>query len=277
MAQDKKEQERAASGKKYFSLLTFCGLGNVFRNNNLVKRYLKYNFENNEVPFGLPQLPPGAPILNRLSDFLSGPYCDLEYLPETDSAARISLLRALSLALRETQQKDLCFEAAEIIIKSGISSELGRWDALLLKDVLSQMLSEGSQLYRDTACLAFCEKNQVTIDTIQHLRTGFGDNDDKRRQRLNSLFSRLEIGFISTVQDILIEEATNINYRVRIDIIHQISNYIERLSSTDGRSKQHKKYPNQENPVDESNDTDSLILYGIEILLHFMWEVLLSI
>jgi hypothetical protein len=250
--------------------------------NNLVKRYLKYNFENNEQPIGLPPLPSGSPMMNSLSDFISSPYCELEYLPETDTVARISLLRALSLALRETQQKELCFEAAEIIIKLGISSELGRWDALLLKDVLYQMLSEGSQSYKDTACIAFCEKNQVNNDIIQHLRTGLGDNNDKRRQQLNSLLSNLEISFIRTVIDILIEEASNINYRVRIDIIYQITNYIERLSSPAERLKviQHKKVQSHEklaDQKDELSETESFVFYGIEILLHFMWEVFLSI
>ena len=84
---------------------------------------MKDNIESNDEPFGLPALPPGAPPLNTINDFLAGPYTKLEVLPNADAVARISMVRILSLALRETQYKELCYEAAQIIIQSGIVSE----------------------------------------------------------------------------------------------------------------------------------------------------------
>ena len=231
-----------------------------------------------EEPAGLPLLPPNAPKLNRLCDFVTGPYCELTSVPE-ESIARISLMRALSLALRETQQKELCYEAAQIIIKSGLSSELGRWDALLLKDVLSQILKDGNKSDKDIACISFCENNQITEDIIQHLRTGLVDIDDKRRQQLNHYFSNLDIKYATSAMTILFEEAANINYRVRVDVIHQISNYIERLSNAEVKSQISKTESHDMNPhqsdigKSEVNINDELIFNGIEILLQFMWGV----
>lgn len=218
--------------------------------------------------------------MSKLQDFISSKYCELECLPETDMVARISLLRALSLSLRETQQKELCYEAAQILLTSGMNAELGRWDALLLKDVLSQMLIDGSHYQKDLACIAFCEANQVNEDIIQHLRTGLGDIDDKRRQQLNFYFSNLDLNFAPIAMEILIKEASNINYRVRIDVIHQISNYIEKLSCSLDRPivVKHTKYSSHEEITSresvEESEIDSMVFSGIELLLRAMWEVL---
>lgn len=251
---------------------------------------MKYHFEGpGEESFGLPHLPPGAPPLDNLGDFISSSYCDLEVVPETDLVARISLVRALSLALREAQQKELCYEAAQIIIKSGISTDLGRWDSLLLKDVLAQMLIEGSGSDKDEACIAFCEANQINEDVIQHLRTGFGDLDDSRRQKLNFFFSNLDLKFSPLIMDILMEDSSNVNFRVRIDIIHHLENFITRLGCTIQRPKvlKHKKYSSYDYLEDsgteavpplepeEESETDSMIFNSIEVLLGYMWEVLL--
>jgi len=252
---------------------------------------LKYHYEaHDDEPFGLPPTPLGAPPLNNLVDFISGPYCELECLPDNDLVARISLLRALSLALRETQQKELCYEAAHIIIKSGISNDLGRWDAPLLKDILTQMLSDGSSLDKDVACTAFCEANMINEHVIQHLRTGFGDIDNGRRQLLNNFFQNLDLKFAPLIMDILIEEASNINFKVRMDIIHQLENYISRLSSTIEKPQvgNHKKYSscdhldmNGKNMAstsepEEKSVIDSMIFNSIQVLLYYMWEVLLK-
>jgi hypothetical protein len=90
--------------------------------------------------------------------------------------------------------------------------------------------------------------------------------------------------------DILMEDSSNINFRVRIDIIYHLENYITRLSSTIERPKvlKHKKYssynyledigkesaPSQE--PKEKSETDSMIFNSIEVLLVYMWEVRLK-
>ena len=268
-----------------------------------VQSFIKNHPEaDNGEPFGMAPLPAGAPKLNRLCDFMAGPFSTLDHTPELGSIARQSLVRALSIALRDESQKELRYEAAQIIIQAGLFSEMGRWDAILLKNILVEMLKDGNETNKDIACSYFCHLNILDETILEHLKTGLGDVNDTRRQQLNEIIANLDLKYASEVISMLIDEAVNANFRIRMDVIQQLTGYVQRLNAplnerpasaihretssatssvaklvtapiSSTKSALEPGDPNvSQEDIDEFEKLDNLVFASVDMLLRLMWE-----
>jgi hypothetical protein len=211
----------------------------------------------------LPQLHPAAPRITDMKDFLNTSASHLETTPNKSSPDYSILLLVLCMALRQEVDIQLRYEAVHILVQSAVLPELSRRDTVTCHALLQDMLKNGSETDKDTAAQAFCKLGMMDQNVLERLLTGLGDVQRARRAHLNSLLSKVDLKFVPYILPRLFDEFDSINYKVRIDIIQHLENFMNRirvemgiiyLGAVEQEAQSYMSFPNSLSKLAEMNE-----------------------
>ncbi|KAJ3044630.1 HEAT repeat-containing protein 4 [Rhizophlyctis rosea] len=200
---------------------------------SMVKRIAKANPVRKPPPPPLPGSKPNtttASAMSDVTDFLLTPYTGVELAPAVGTPAHEALTKAFLLALREENDRILRFEACRLLILIEGHHSLGRWDTIAFRNVLTEMLNEGTEDERALASSTLCDMNLVDRDVLLELRSRLGDIDTKKRARAMELLADMDEKYIEDVMGMLLEDAGSTNWRIRRDAILLLGRWLQRLS-----------------------------------------------
>jgi hypothetical protein len=111
----------------------------------------------------------------------------------------------------------------------GAESQLLRWDMLVYKNSITEILNTGTKTQKYIASMAEVRSGNIDSRVIQQVWLGLGEfNNDRRRFSLNIL-SKLDTKFADSIVKNLERDSVNPNWRIRLDITMVLKCWILKL------------------------------------------------
>jgi HEAT repeat protein len=193
----------------------------------------------NKLPKTEPVVVPGSPvktntgsamvIIEHMGDFIDTPYSNMTTAPEPGSPGYLALHQTLLYCLTNEDSMDLRFEAARVLVLIKGHLNLSRFDGINLRSVLNEMMREGDSYRAFFAGCILCELNWADAKTFRRVKRGLGDLNENKRQMAMTTFASLGQKHAVTVLELLIAEAENTSWRVRVDVVSLLETWIMRV------------------------------------------------
>ena len=168
--------------------------------------------------------------VNSIVDFLDSPLIYMDMIPKHNTPEYCAVLKALSIAILQEEDRYLQYHACRLIIVMGAAHELGRWETLMFKTICSEMLTKGTDEERDAAASHFSQSSAIDQVVINQIRNGLGHLKEERRADSLRILSELDMKHSEMIIPLLIQDSTHVSWKVRFDVIQLLKAWIIRLS-----------------------------------------------
>ena len=162
-----------------------------------------------------------------LRGYLTCESCQASRLPLLGTNDGEILIKCLVMCLRREQ---LCYESIKFMILLQADGLLGRWDSMIFKQGLKDIMDFGTDEQKQVVALYNMKNSQISEKDIHQIRQGLGDLNDQKREMAIEILQTMPFEFASQIVDIIIQDAVHSNWRIRLDVIGLLEKWIPRLA-----------------------------------------------
>ncbi len=162
------------------------------------------------------------------NSFLDSSISRLAHLPNLDNQS--DFFKCLLICLRKEENSNLRMEAVKLIIMVNAESTLGRWDAMIFKQVTKDILNSGTNDQKQEVALYYVKNHIVNHQVIYQLRKGLGSFDKNTQKETVEILGTLDLEFVQVIVDICAEDSCHSNWRIRFDVVSLLNCWIPRLA-----------------------------------------------
>lgn len=206
-----------------------------------------------------------------MTDFLDTPWTSLSEIPNQKTEAYSVLVKTLSLALREQENKHLRFEAANLLIQLNAHAELTRWDNMSYRRTLHEMLTDGTAEEQLFAALSISSSKSPDYESISAVvEMGLGNIDPEKTEESKKVLLDLSKRYIPVLFDVLLKNCENTSWRLRKDVIDLFCRWIAKLA----RFKSYQNGKRTTRAIDLSTVNpmfENAVQKAVQALLSLMW------
>lgn len=163
------------------------------------------------------------------SKFLESNTARLSKCPENGDSERDRVFDILCKALHQETSDELRYESCKLLIETRTYMMLGRWDTLSFKKTLTEIIEKGSDDQIDAVCHYFAKLDQIDARVVDHVKLGLGNLQQAKRNRAINFYSHLGKKYSDIVIPSLIELGSNMNWKVRYDVVIVLGCWIPKL------------------------------------------------
>ncbi|KAJ3324913.1 HEAT repeat-containing protein 4 [Boothiomyces sp. JEL0866] len=154
-------------------------------------------------------------------------------IPKKHSNEWNELQRVAVAGVKQETDRAILSEAVCILIQIGGESALGRWDTIIFKQFINELMDIGTFDQKQIVSIYYVKQAKVDKRVVDQIYLGLGElNQDKRKQTL-SILSSLDIRFADYIVAACKRDVSHSNWRVRLDVIYLLSSWMTRLAPID--------------------------------------------
>ncbi|KAJ3269059.1 HEAT repeat-containing protein 4 [Terramyces sp. JEL0728] len=167
------------------------------------------------------------------NSYLDSPIAKLFDIPQKTSREWNELQKIAISGIKQETDRALLGEAICVLIQLGGESALGRWDTIIFKQFINELMEIGNCEQKQIVSLYYVKQSKVDKRVVDQIYLGLGDLNQEKRMQTLSILGSLDIGFAEYIVHLCKRDVAHSNWRVRLDVIHLLAAWTKRLAPSD--------------------------------------------